>query len=61
MSNQNVMGECCAVLLRQLGRAKSVGLGWEDKDGFLVFLRERRPIGGGAIGSGRKVGKSRTK
>jgi hypothetical protein len=55
------MGECCAVLLRQLGRVKSVGLGWEDKDGFLVFLRERRPVGGVSIGTGRKAGKGRTR
>ncbi|KAI5451715.1 hypothetical protein NCC49_001364 [Naganishia albida] len=60
-SNQNVMGECCAVLLRQLGRVKSVGLGWEDKDGFLVFLRERRPVGAMGMGSARKVAKGRVR
>lgn len=59
--DRNVLGDCCAVLLRQLGRVKSVGMGWEEKDGFLTFLRERRPTVVGLGGGGKKVGKGRAR
>ncbi|KAJ9092427.1 hypothetical protein QFC21_006809 [Naganishia friedmannii] len=52
--DENVLGECCKTLLLQLGRVKSVGLGWEDKDGFLGFVKDRRA---GSAGQGRKKDK----
>jgi len=38
----NVFSECVAVLMRDLGRTKRLGLGWEDKEGFLGYVEERR-------------------
>jgi hypothetical protein len=28
--------------MRDLGRTKRLGLGWEDKEGFLGYVEERR-------------------
>lgn len=38
----DVLGECCAALIAQIGKMKRVGLGWEDKAAFLEFYKGKR-------------------
>lgn len=38
----DILAQCLGVLLLQLGRVKQVGMGWEDKQGFLEFWEAKR-------------------
>jgi hypothetical protein len=42
----DVLAQCLTLIMLQLGRAKQIGMGWEDKTAFLDFWREKnRRIG----------------
>jgi hypothetical protein len=50
------LSQCLAVLLLQIGRAKQIGMGWEDKEAFLQFWLEKNKRG-----TGRKMEAARIK
>lgn len=49
-----VFAECCSALMIQLGRAKQVGMGWEDKAGFLKFVDEKKTGSARRVSAGKK-------
>ncbi|KAI0772700.1 hypothetical protein BC629DRAFT_1639305 [Irpex lacteus] len=42
LRSNDILSECCAALIAQIGKVKRVGLGWEDKTTFLEFYRGKR-------------------
>ncbi|KAI0347399.1 hypothetical protein BDW22DRAFT_1404954 [Trametopsis cervina] len=42
LRSDDVLSECCAAVVAQIGKMKRVGLGWEDKAAFLEFYRGKR-------------------
>ena len=37
----DVLAQCLTLIMLQLGRAKQIGMGWEDKEAFLDFWKEK--------------------
>jgi hypothetical protein len=38
----DVLSECCAALIAQIGKMKRVGLGWEDKAALMDLYRGKK-------------------
>lgn len=42
LRSEDVLSECCAALVAQIGKVKRVSMGWEDKAAFLEFYRGKK-------------------
>ncbi|KAI0693790.1 hypothetical protein BC835DRAFT_1352071 [Cytidiella melzeri] len=42
LRSDDILSECCAALIAQLGKMKRVGMGWEDKAAFMEFYKGKK-------------------
>ena len=57
VQQDELLSQCLASVMLQLGRAKQIGMGWEDKVSFLEFWKEGKKRTGrsGSTGTAKKT------